>query len=73
MRPLSVDSLNGGSTDAFKKAPVEKKLVKQIKCHIFASIRATERYNHLEWGKRPSNSIGNIFFFVNPTRDASLS
>ena len=25
-RPLSVDSLNGGSPDALKKAPVEKKI-----------------------------------------------
>ncbi len=25
LRPWSVDSLNGGSTDALKKAPVEKK------------------------------------------------
>ncbi len=25
IRPLSVDYLNGGSTDALKKAPVEKK------------------------------------------------
>ncbi len=25
IRPGSVDSLNGGSTDALKKAPVEKK------------------------------------------------
>ncbi len=30
IRALSVDSLNGGSTDALKKAPVEKKLVKKI-------------------------------------------
>ncbi len=30
LRPLSVDSLNGGSTDALKKAPVEKKLVNKI-------------------------------------------
>ncbi len=26
----SVDSLNGGSTDALKTAPVEKKLVKKV-------------------------------------------
>ena len=31
IRPLSVDSLNGGSTDALKKVPVEKKkLVKNF-------------------------------------------
>ncbi len=29
-RPLSVDSLNGGSTDAPKKAPVEEKIGKRI-------------------------------------------
>ncbi len=30
-RALSVDSLNGGSTDALKKGPVEKKMVEKIK------------------------------------------
>ncbi len=28
LRPLSIDSLNGGSTDALKKAPLEKKIGK---------------------------------------------
>ena len=53
IRPWSVDSLNGGSTDALKKAPVEKKIMVKIwYVHIFAStcIRSTEKYNHLKWG-----------------------
>ncbi len=41
IRALSVDSLNGGSTDALQTAPVEKKLVKKFYCHIFASIITT--------------------------------
>ncbi len=28
--PWSVDSLNGGSTDAFKKAPVEKMVLQSV-------------------------------------------
>ena len=47
LRPWSVDSLNGGSTDEPKKAPVNKKNWSQIgkilKSHIFASNRPTER------------------------------
>ena len=44
-----------------------KKLVKKLKCHIFASIRPTERYNHLKWGAK-----GHLFpletsFFIYPT------
>ena len=50
-RPLSVDSLNGRSTDALKIALVEKKIgKKKVYCHIFANIFA--------------NSIGNIFFYL---------
>ena len=53
LRALSVDSLNGGSTDALTKAPVGKKIgKKKVKCHIFASISPTERYNHLKRGTK---------------------
>ena len=38
------------STDELKKAQKRKKLAKILKCHIFASIRLTDKYNHLKWG-----------------------
>ncbi len=38
-----------------KKGAVEKKIGKNfeeiLKCHIFASIRPTDKYNHLKWGE----------------------
>ena len=67
LRALSVDSLNGGSTDALQKAPVEKKLVKKFHCHIFASIRPTERYNHLKWGAKGHLIALDTYFFIFPT------
>ena len=48
VRPWSFDSRVGGSTDELKKAAVEKKICKKfaevLKCHIFASIRPTDKY-----------------------------
>ncbi len=60
LRPLLVDSLNGGSTDGLQKAPVEKKnwpkIGKVLKCHI----RPTERYDPLKWGGMYHFFIGTI-------------
>ncbi len=75
LRPLSVDSLNGGSTDVLQKAPVEKKNWpknwKNLKCHIFAPIGPTERYDssRLILGMFVTNGsfFFLFFFFTWPT------
>ena len=68
---------NGGSTDALKKAPVGKKIGKKLFCHNFASIRPTERYNHLKWGVKghliPLEIICPFFYLLcRPTAENPL-